>query len=167
MAGSPDEASPLAAASAWYSSLTLLVLSAAGIATVRAGDPPTSKQATPVELIAIPPRLVDRLGDPLPAGAILRLGTTRLRHADVCTVAFTADQKLVSFGRDYVLRTWDPVTGRQLAERAFEKEKVYRTSAGYLSPEARRLAIQLENRVKVFDAESARQIAAVTLTDAH
>src|SRR5262249_38426439 len=111
-----------------------------------------------------PPRIVDRFGDPLPDGAVLRLGTTRLRHADVCALAFTADKTLVSFGRDYVLRTWDPATGQQLAERAFEKDKVYRNRAGYLSPDAKRLATQRDARGQIRDVPSGRELAVAPIT---
>jgi RNA polymerase sigma factor (sigma-70 family) len=152
---------------ALLSAAAVLVLAAGSIATLDGGDPPRPdpKPTNQVERVAMPPRVVDRFGDPLPDGAVLRLGTTRLRHADVCALAFTADKSLVSFGRDYELRTWDPATGRQIAERAFEKNKLYRNRAGYLSPDAKRLAIQRDDCMKVFDAAAGRELAAVTLTD--
>ena len=110
------------------------------------------------------PPPADPFGDPLPPGAVLRLGTTRLRHADLCALAFTAENKLVSFGRDYVVRTWDLATGRQLAERAFEREKVHRNWPGCLSADATRLAVQYDDGIKVFDVASGRELAVVKLT---
>src|SRR5262245_45134508 len=55
----------------------------------------------------------DPHGDPLPAGALARLGTTRLRHgADVTFVTFGPDGKtLITAGLDDTVRVWD------LAER--------------------------------------------------
>jgi WD40 repeat protein/beta-lactamase regulating signal transducer with metallopeptidase domain len=51
----------------------------------------------------------DPAGDPLPAGALARLGTTRLRHgADVTFVAFgPTPNTLLTAGRDNTVRLWD------------------------------------------------------------
>lgn len=55
----------------------------------------------------------DLYGDPLPPGAIARLGTIRLRHADCFAVAFSKDGKrLISCGRGGEVRVWDTATGK-------------------------------------------------------
>jgi WD40 repeat protein len=61
------------------------------------------------------PVRTDRHGA-LPAGALLRLGTVRLRHAGPVTfVAFLPDGKtLVSAGQDQAVRWWDVKTGKEL-----------------------------------------------------
>jgi WD40 repeat protein len=118
-------------------------------------------------LAADPTPPVDRYGDPLPDGAILRLGTTRLRHAHIYAVAFTADNQLVSFGGDYTVRVWDPATRRQIAERRFEGDPNSHQWGGCFSPDARRLAVRLRDRLTVFDVASGRELAAVKLAGEH
>jgi WD40 repeat protein len=55
--------------------------------------------APPNEPIAALPVRADQHGDPLPAGALRRLGTVRLRHADyVNSVTFSPDGKLLASG---------------------------------------------------------------------
>jgi WD40 repeat protein/beta-lactamase regulating signal transducer with metallopeptidase domain len=63
----------------------------------------------------------DPHGDPLPAGALARLGTTRLRHGgDVTFVAFGPGGKtLITAGQDNTVRLWDLTDGKEL--RRFAK----------------------------------------------
>jgi WD40 repeat protein len=68
-----------------------------------------------------PPR--DTAGDPLPQGALARVGTLRLRHGGyVINVVFAPDGKsFVSCGNDSMVRLWDTATGKEI--RRFEGHK--------------------------------------------
>src|SRR5262249_48801702 len=109
----PPEGVPMKAA---LRSLLLALISLAASAPGRAeaprapggGQPPRPK-----------PARVDRQGDPLPKGALARLGTLRFRHrAPVTFVGFSHDSRvLLSAGKDNLLRAWDPTTGRELWRR--------------------------------------------------
>jgi len=68
-------------------------------------------------LRAQPPAVLkDRFGDPLPAHALARLGTTHWRHAGTVTAAaFLPDGKtLLTAGEDGRIRVWELATGREL-----------------------------------------------------
>lgn len=62
-----------------------------------------------------PPR-VDPFGDPLPDGAVARLGTGRLRHAgNVTSLVFSPDGKrLASAGYSPIVRIWSTANGKLL-----------------------------------------------------
>ena len=63
---------------------------------------------------------IDRYGDPLPPGAVARLGTMRMRqdtiYADHIT-AFSPDGKLLATGSHQSLRLWELAPGRRAARR--------------------------------------------------
>jgi WD40 repeat protein len=61
------------------------------------------------------PAKPDAFGDPLPPGALARMGTGRLRHAGVVTrVGFAPSGKLITSGNDGTVRVWDGTSGKEL-----------------------------------------------------
>jgi RNA polymerase sigma factor (sigma-70 family) len=83
---------------------------------------------------------IDRYGDPLPDGAIARLGTTRFRHGGaIGSLYFTPDGKtLVTCGLWDGIRIWDVASGRQI-RRIEEQTSGNRPLT--LSPDGKWLAI--------------------------
>jgi WD40 repeat protein len=69
---------------------------------------------------AAEPARVDSHGDPLPPGAVLRLGTVRLRHAlGVRCVTYSPDGRLLaSAGGDGRVCLWDAATGKLVRDVA-------------------------------------------------
>ena len=65
----------------------------------------------------------DENGDPLPAGAIARMGTLRWRHADAVNyVAYTPDGKMVlTAGQDNVIKLWERDSGKEIRRLVLAK----------------------------------------------
>jgi RNA polymerase sigma factor (sigma-70 family) len=108
---------------AWALVMLLVALAGAGTwATIGHGGPaeapelpPSSNSAADKGALAVPPAH-DRFGDPLPPGALARMGTVRFRHGDqVEGIALPADGRtLATASRDRTVRLWDVATGREL-----------------------------------------------------
>src|SRR5260370_34826 len=77
--------------------------------------------------------LTDAYGDPLPPGAIARVGTMRFGQNDaVNALAFAPDSKVIATGgEDCSVRLWDSATGRQLRHFGEHPDKL--TSVAFSS----------------------------------
>jgi RNA polymerase sigma factor (sigma-70 family) len=144
--------------------LAAVLLLAAGVvfagARMLAHQLPASRQPDAGEE-ADPPRpqaLTDRFGDPLPDGALVRLGTMRLRHGNGATLAFAPDGKSVlTCGGDRTIRTWNLADGRLLRERHLPPGQT--SVVTVLSPDGRLLAFQDATSMDAFclwDVEQGR-----------
>jgi WD40 repeat protein len=78
-----------------------------------AGPPSTVQQPKPAPRAAAQSGRIDVLGDSLPPDALLRLGSTRLRHPGSATSAVYVGDLVASSGRDGLIRFWDRSTGKE------------------------------------------------------
>ena len=93
-------------------------------------DPPAKQTAPPVGQETAPRQPkedflqpTDRYGDPLPAGALARLGTSRFRLQGIRCLVYSPDGKTLASGGDSgggPIRFWDAATGKLL--RRLENE---------------------------------------------
>ncbi len=143
----------------------------AGLVTPAAmgGDALVAQPAPPAKSQA------DAQGDPLPPGALARLGTLRWRHADtVISVAFLPDGKAVLTGsQDRTLRLWDRATGKELHRfvvPAGQAMKAMRQPlllgmpgsnqiVAALSPDGQTLAaVVANNEIQLWDTDTGKEI---------
>jgi WD40 repeat protein len=93
-------------------------------------------------LWASEPAKLDHHGDPLPQGALARLGTTRLRHKGwVLALAFSADSSvLATTGMDDAVCLWQVSSGKKLLERKVQDYKLNYLDSIAISPDGKLLA---------------------------
>jgi Sigma-70 region 2/WD domain, G-beta repeat len=112
-----------------------------------ADDRPSARAGTPA---------VDRYGDPLPRGAIARLGTTRFRHGGgFFRVSFAPDGKTLVTAREGV-RVWDAATGRLLRSLDAGWEVVPSPDRGTLFAAGR-------GSLRAIDSSAGRELRRVSL----
>ena len=91
----------------------------------------------------------DRFGDPVPAGAVARLGSVRFRNdGTLSTLSFSADGRtLLTVSNESTMRLWETATGRLLRE----SRPVIRgisVQAAALSPDGRLIVIDGSHRAE-------------------
>ncbi len=102
---------------------------------------------------------VDCYGDALPEGVVLRLGTTRLRHAQgVDGVAFSPDgQLLATCGQDSSIRFWDVATGASAGQ--LDSDESDSTYGVAFSPDGSKIASASGSGfVRVWDVAERKQL---------
>jgi WD40 repeat protein len=103
---------------------------------------------------------LDFYGDPLPPGALARLGTVRLRHKSA-HVVFAADGKsLISVGVDRQVRFWDVTTGKQV--RCTPLRRLKGTTASFqdatLAPGGKVVAAREGELVVLYDTATGKEL---------
>jgi RNA polymerase sigma factor (sigma-70 family) len=106
------------------------------------------------------PARADLFGDSLPAGALTRMGTVRLRHNHPpmqLPTALSADGKVLASGGWDEIRLWEMATGKLLREiRDGNRTKSY--CALWLAPDGRWLAGAGRESVCVWDTATGRRL---------
>jgi RNA polymerase sigma factor (sigma-70 family) len=113
--------------------------------TVRAAAPPAAAQ----------PR-TDRLGDPLPPGAVARMGSSRFRHLTHMAnlgVIVSPDSKTLLTTSEYGVRAWSLTAGKLLYQirDEFDFHPVF-------SPDGKRLAMAAKGAIYLRDAATGRKL---------
>jgi RNA polymerase sigma factor (sigma-70 family) len=97
----------------------------------------------------------DLYGDPLPAGALARLGTVRFRHKDgVGHAVFSRDGKTLIAGERFSgqIVFWDAATGKEL--RRFQAERLICSLA--VSPDGKTLAGACSDNIRLWDIATSK-----------
>src|SRR5689334_15221923 len=102
--------------------------------------------------------LTDLHGDPLPAGARVRMGTVRFRQgAQVGFLAFTPDgQSVLSSSGDGTLWLWDRATGRE--RRRFEANVRGNSSVAFTSDGRAFAVVGLDGTLQVRDLVTGKEL---------
>ncbi|MFL5243585.1 MAG: WD40 repeat domain-containing protein [Gemmataceae bacterium] len=114
-------------------------------------------------------RRVDALGDPLPEGAIARLGTTRMRHFGspdhycwgIGCIAWSPDGKMIvttSYADKIGIeaRLWEAATGKPLS--VLENNLRYGPSLVRFAPDSKTIAAAARDRIVLWDAATGKEL---------
>jgi RNA polymerase sigma factor (sigma-70 family) len=126
-----------------------------------AGPPPEAKVAAQAPA---PP--ADGQGDPLPPGAVARLGTVRFNHGEgLNALHFAPDGKTVLSEGNGALRLWDAATGKEL--RQFATVRPSFGDPAVLSPDGKTLTFLNQepqgDTVRVWDLAQGKEVRVVPL----
>ena len=129
------------------------------LATGSSNESQAEAKAAPAKDDDEPPHGVDRFGDSLPAGALMRLGTTRFRQGHrIVAMSLSADGKTVVTCGEHdfnLVNLWDAHTGRYL--RRLDVGNEMATAAAFSTKE-NVVAVARESGVSLFDPATANKL---------
>src|SRR5205809_6509729 len=103
-----------------------------------------------------PPACADRYGDPLPPGAVARLGTTRLRHASaVQVVTFSGDGRVLASASHGVICLWEVATGKRLHRLTCDQGAIQSLA---FSPDGQILASGHDQTIRLRQVATGREL---------
>lgn len=140
-----------------------VVLTGTGLLAHHALAPELTEQATPAAETREQAR-TDLYGDPLPEGAVARLGTVRMRHAGLSSFVFLDNKTVLTAGRNRVLRFWDVTNGRQVREVALQGTHNPSWLVG-LSPDGKYLSAHDKRKIVLWDVDSGKEIKTFPVRD--
>jgi RNA polymerase sigma factor (sigma-70 family) len=133
----------------------LVAVSGNGINTVLRGEAAPQAVAPP-QADEMPAPRQDRLGDPLPPGAVARMGSSRFRHLTHMAglnVVVSPDSKTLLTSSEYGARAWSLASGKLLYDI---RDVRYRQPA--FSPDGKWLAITDGSVVRLCDPVTGRKV---------
>lgn len=104
-----------------------------------------------------PVQSTDLHGDALPEGALVRMGSLRLRHADLFDFNILPDGKTLLSAGGGVLRSWDLATGRLLRVVSLQGPSGA-APGGTLAPDGKTLAKMHSGKLVFWEVESGKEI---------
>jgi RNA polymerase sigma factor (sigma-70 family) len=141
--------------------LMLAAVSGTGLWVMAGRDPPAVAEAGPAD--DPPPARAGERVEPLPDGAVLRMGSTRLRHAGLNSYAFLdGGRQVVTAGSDSVLRFWDTASGRQVREVRIEGNP-RGVQPGRMSADGKFLLASVGGIAAVWDVGTGKKLKKLTL----
>jgi RNA polymerase sigma factor (sigma-70 family) len=107
----------------------------------------------------------DLEGEPLPPGAIARLGSVDFRHGGLCCLAYALNgQVLASGGKDGIIRLWDARTGKPLRTLQGHTDRL---SCLALTPDGKTLASgSADQTVRLWDIATCKELRQMAVESA-
>jgi RNA polymerase sigma factor (sigma-70 family) len=157
----------------WLLAAALFAGVGMGVGLFGGNGEPAAEPIPPPATATITPR-TDDYGDPLPEGAVRRLGTIRLRSTNIdltfrngSPLAFRPDGKsFVSLHGNRHVHVWDAATGQRIASHALPVRST--STVGYLSPDGKSVAVQAGDSggpLEVWDIDGGKRTARLGLPD--